>query len=162
MAIAAVHHYAQTYDNGHMNSKVTLAPSNIKYTFDAIKHLLEEGYHSINCNCVFEKGWEMHHATLFYYELKKLADYILDNNYTQGYKISLFSDYEFHPIPEDDKDNWCGGNGQMIAVDYKGDIYPCVRYMESSLGSDVAPIIIGNIETGIMQDAKCINCMKSL
>jgi radical SAM protein with 4Fe4S-binding SPASM domain len=38
----------------------------------------------------------------------------------------------------------------MIAVDYKGDIYPCIRYMESSLGNSAPPIIIGNVYDGIM------------
>ena len=38
----------------------------------------------------------------------------------------------------------------MIALDYKGDIYPCLRYMESSLGDDAPPLIIGNITNGIM------------
>lgn len=38
----------------------------------------------------------------------------------------------------------------MISVDYKGDIYPCIRYMESSLGTDVPPVIIGNVYDGIM------------
>jgi radical SAM protein with 4Fe4S-binding SPASM domain len=47
----------------------------------------------------------------------------------------------------------------MISVDYKGDIYPCIRYMESSLGNDVEPIIIGNVNTGMMVDAKCKACI---
>ena len=46
----------------------------------------------------------------------------------------------------------------MIAVDYKGDIYPCLRYMESSLGNNISPIIVGNVNSGIMVDEKCINC----
>jgi hypothetical protein len=46
----------------------------------ALIHLMNEGYNSINCNCVFEKGWTLEHATILYYELKKVADYILDNN----------------------------------------------------------------------------------
>ena len=61
-------------------------------------------------------------------------------------------------MPREDDANWCGGNGQMIAVDYKGDIYPCLRYMESSLGNNISPIIIGNVDNGIMTNEKCINC----
>lgn len=161
IAIAAVHHYAEVYHGG-MSSKVTLAPANIQHTYEALKHLIEEGYTSIHCNCVFEKGWTLEHATCLYYELKKIADYILDNNLADTHTISMFSPNGFHPMPIEENTNWCGGNGQMIAVDYKGDIYPCVRYMESSLGNEVPPIIIGNVKTGIMQDAKCINCIKAL
>lgn len=50
----------------------------------------------------------------------------------------------------------------MIAVDWKGDIYPCIRYMESSLGESVPPVIIGNVDTGIMTDAKCKTCIEKL
>ena len=161
IAIAAVHHYAEVYHGG-MSSKVTLAPANIEHTYEALKHLIEEGYTSIHCNCVFEKGWTLEHATCLYYELKKIADYILDNNLADTHTISMFAPNGFHPMSIEDNTNWCGGNGQMIAVDYKGDIYPCLRYMESSLGNEVPPIIIGNVKTGIMQDAKCINCIKAL
>lgn len=42
----------------------------------------------------------------------------------------------------------------MIALDYKGDIFPCLRYMESSLGANITPIIIGNVESGIMTNQK--------
>jgi sulfatase maturation enzyme AslB (radical SAM superfamily) len=149
IAIAAVHHYAEVYHGG-MSSKVTLAPANIQHTYEALKHLIEEGYTSIHCNCVFEKGWTLEHATCLYYELKKIADYILDNNLADTHSISMFAPHGFHPMSIEDNTNWCGGNGQMIAVDYKGDIYPCLRYMESSLGNEVPPIIIGNVETGIM------------
>lgn len=45
--------------------------------------------------------------------------------------------------------NFCGGDGNMLAVDYKGDLYPCLRYMESSIGQNQSPYIIGNINDGI-------------
>ena len=50
----------------------------------------------------------------------------------------------------------------MISVDWKGDIYPCIRYMESSLGNNIEPIIIGNVNDGIMTNAKCRNCIMTL
>lgn len=59
----------------------------------------------------------------------------------------------------------CGGTGKMIAVDYKGDIYPCLRYMESSLGDDIKPPIIGNLKDGIMvtdEQKHCVECLKAI
>jgi uncharacterized protein len=53
----------------------------------------------------------------------------------------------------------------MISVDYKGDIYPCIRYMESSLGTDVPPVIIGNVYDGIMhhpEHKECVKCMRAI
>lgn len=148
-----------------MGSKMTLAPENIKYTFDAVKGLIESGYTDIHLNCVFEKGWEEEDATTLYYQLKQLADYLIDNKLYDTHYISMFSESTGAPLAESDNGNWCGGTGSMIAVDYKGDIYPCIRYMESSLGDKVKPIIIGNVYDGIMTkkcEQDCVECLKKI
>ena len=51
----------------------------------------------------------------------------------------------------------------MIAVDYRGTFYPCLRYMPSSLGDKRAPIVIGDVDSGICctEDQKCLSCMMS-
>lgn len=110
LAMAAVHHYHEIY-GGTISSKVTLSPDNIKYTSKALIHLIEQGYKNINCNCVFEKGWNYTHATIFYNELKVVADYLLNNNLTNTHTISLFEENFFCPLPIEDDKNWCGGNG---------------------------------------------------
>ena len=161
IAIAAVHHYIDVL-GGKMGSKMTLAPENISYTYEAVVSLIEQGYTEINLNCVYEKGWTENHATVLYYQLKKLADYMIMNDLTDTVYISMFVETYFRPKSPDDVENWCGGNGQMISVDYKGDIYPCIRYMESSLGDTVPPIMVGNVYDGMMVDAKCKACMKAL
>lgn len=161
IAIKGVRHFIDEL-KGRMGSKMTLAPANIMYTFDAVKGLIDQGYDEINLNCVFEKGWTVEHAHILYNELIRLANYLLEQNLEDKIYISMFEPIMFRPKPMTDTENWCGGNGAMIAVDYKGDIYPCIRYMESSLGDQVPPIIIGNVNTGIMTDAKCRNCINAL
>ena len=72
------------------------------------------------------------------------------------------SKYSGKPQSKEDNENWCGGLGLMIAIDYKGDIYPCMRYMEASANSEFPPFIIGNLESGINkkeEHCKNINCM---
>ena len=61
--------------------KMTLAPENIQYTFAALKNLIEIGYTKIPFNCIFEKGWEIEHAQILYKELKKVADYLIENDF---------------------------------------------------------------------------------
>ena len=161
IAMAAVRHYVDIL-HGSMGSKMTLAPSNIMHTFAAVKGLINEGYNEIHLNCVFEKGWEESHAIILYNQLKQLADYLLENNLEDEIYISMFEEFMFRPKSLTDIQNWCGGNGAMISIDWKGDIYPCIRYMESSLGNQVEPIIIGNVNTGMMVDAKCKNCINRL
>ena len=101
----------------------------------------------------------------FYEKLKKIADYMLENDLVETHRVAMFEERFFHAKdPKDDK-NWCGGNGAMIAVDWKGDIYPCLRYMESSLGEDQKPLIIGNVYDGIMTkqcEKDCVACLRSI
>lgn len=160
-AIAGVRHFVDVL-GGIMGSKMTLAPANVAYTYEAVKGLIDQGYNDINLNCVFEKGWIEEHATILYNQLKELSNYVLNNNLEDDLYISMYEENMFHPKDRSDTQNWCGGNGAMISVDWKGDIYPCIRYMESSLGNQVEPIIIGNVNTGIMTDAKCRNCINCL
>lgn len=133
-------------------TKITLAPANIQYTSSAIIHMIELGYTMIHANCVYEEGWTNEHATIFYNELKKVSDYIINNNLQDSLYFSLFVDECCKPMDESDNRNWCGGNGEMIALDYKGDIYPCLRYLESAIGNDQEVYKIGNNELGIGND----------
>ncbi|MEG1562287.1 MAG: radical SAM peptide maturase, CXXX-repeat target family [Bacteroides sp.] len=164
IAMRGVRHFTDVL-HGRMGSKMTLAPENVRYTADAVKGLIESGYTEINLNCVYEKGWEQEHATILYYQLKELADYIIGNNLQDEVFVAMFQEFLGLPIPETDLQNWCGGLGYMISVDYKGDIFPCIRYMESSLGTEIEPIIIGNVYEGIMATKKqcdwvnCMNCV---
>ena len=143
----------------YMGSKITIAPANVMHTYDAIVHMFELGYCEINANCVYEDGWKPIHATVLYNEMKRLADYILENNmdFENDYYCSLFEEEFFHPKLSSDLENWCGGNAMMLAVDPAGIIYPCLRYMESSLGNQQEPYSIGDVDHGICQ-TECDRC----
>lgn len=156
-AIAGVKHFTQVL-NGTMGSKMTLAPQNVMYTSEAVKSLIETGYDVIHLNCVYEEGWTVEHAKILYGQLKELADYMIEGGLTDKLYVSMFEQNFFRPKAEDDIQNWCGGNGKMISVDWKGDIYPCIRYMESSLGPDIKPLKIGNVYEGVLQTEECRNC----
>lgn len=164
IAIAGVEHFRKHY-NGKMGSKMTMAPSNISYVFDAVKNLIELKYDEIFLNCVYEKGWEPEHATILYEQFKRLSDFLIDEGYFENTYLSYFDDTQFKPMSESENENWCGGTGSMISCDYKGDIYPCIRYMESSIGDSVKPLIIGNVYEGIMHDAEtkdCVSCLRAI
>lgn len=144
---------------GHMGSKITIAPENVGYIYEAIAHMIELGYTEINANCVYEEGWKPIHATVLYDQMTKIADYILKNNLDveNDYYFSLFNEDFFRPKDPEDVQNWCGGNGVMLAVDPDGVIYPCLRYMESSLAGQQEPYSIGDVDVGICQN-DCHKC----
>lgn len=149
----------------YMGSKITIAPGNISRLYKAIVHMVERGYTEINANVVYEKGWELEHTKIYYEQLKKIADYWEENNLYDTIFLSLFEEKFFRPKNETDITNWCGGTGCMLSIDPDGRLYPCIRYMESSLGDDAEPFYIGDVNEGIGQTdklkerIKCLDCI---
>ena len=148
---------------GYIGSKITIAPANLDYLIDAILHMLELGYTEINANTVYEEGWTMEHARKFYVYLKEIADYFIDNGLVEDVYLSLFVETFGHPKDPEDNKTWCGGVGNaMLAIDPEGKLYPCLRYMKTSLGGEQPPLSIGDVWTGIgkaEEDAKWIKCL---
>ena len=161
-AIAGVKDFKETFD-GHMGSKMTIAPGNVDKVFDAVAFMIgNSGYKSINLNCVYEEGWKIEHATTLYWQLHKLADWLYKEDLLDKTRLSIFTELCGKPLEEDYDQNWCGGTGLMLAVDYKGDIFPCLRYMESSVNNKVPAYVIGNITSGInVEKTHCdrVNCL---
>lgn len=151
-AISAVKQYRKTYGK-EAPTKMTLAPTNIKYLSKAIFNLINEDYKEINLNYIYESGWTIDHARIMYYELKLIADYLIDNNLYNKIYISLFEEDMFKPMDDNNTANWCGGTsaGNNLALNYTGKLYPCIRYMNSSLNGKQPELYIGTVEKGICQ-----------
>ncbi|MCM1531966.1 MAG: radical SAM peptide maturase, CXXX-repeat target family [Ruminococcus flavefaciens] len=166
IAAKAAKDWISRYGEFGLGSKMTFAPENVAWVSRAIINLITEfGFRSINCNCCFEEGWTLEHAQILYHELNKTTDWLEEHNLMDDVYISIFTETGFCPMSPEDNRNWCGGTGEMIAVDWKGDIYPCIRYMESSLGTDAPPLIIGTVDGGIQatqeqcERVQCLQCI---
>ena len=75
-----------------------------------------------------------------------------EHNLLDKYDFSMFDKQKGIPAKNlsDSDNNPCGGTGNMIAIDWKGDIYPCLRYMENSVPPEVRePYKIGTVFDGI-------------
>ena len=83
--------------------------------------------------------------------MNKVSKYIIYNNLQNKIYIALFDIAKYIPIDaETAKHNWCGVSSQsMIALDYKGLMYPCIRFMESSIGHDTELFTIGDLNNGL-------------
>lgn len=144
--IAAKKHFCENY--GQINeTKVTIAPENLKDLNSIINFFLDEEIKIIPANTIYEVEWTVEQAQFFYQELKKMADQLLEIE--KEVFITLFDDIHFCPMDENDNENWCGGTGEMLSFSPDGIAYPCIRYMPSSLGDKVKPIIIGNVDEGL-------------
>lgn len=163
-AMAGVRHYVEHW-KGRMGSKMTLCPENIGYCAEAVRNLVENGYTHINMNCVYEEGWTPEHGRTLYEQCKKIAEYFSENELYDRVYVSLLDEDIGRALPEAENNNWCGGTGLMLCVNWQGKFYPCVRYEESSLGRDREPYVIGDIKTGIMNTpeydrrVQCLSCI---
>lgn len=140
-SIAAWEHWFKTIGVNPLDTKVTISPENLPYIGEIFDFFLSRGCKHIHANPVFEHLWTEEEASLYYKLLKKLANRLLTE---PGADSSLFDNYKGEPLPPEETHNWCGGVGAMLAFDPQGKAYPCVRYMSSSLGPNIPPIIIGD------------------
>ena len=164
-AIAGVKNFTEVF-KGYMGSKMTIAPGNVDKVFDAVAFMIgDSGYKNINLNCVYEEGWTVEHARTLYWQLHQLTNWLHQENLLDKTRLSLFTEQCGKPLTQNDTQNWCGGTGLMLAVDYKGDIFPCLRYMESSVNNKVPAYVIGNVDDGInkkqehCERIQCLSCI---
>lgn len=155
------------------STKITFASDDLPLLYDSILYLWERGIKQVNSNVVFEDVWKENDDQLLEQQLKKLADYVIENElFNKGYYCSFFSDSIGMPYTEIDLDNTYCGAGKMIALSPKGDLYPCLRYYGHSLNNH-KDWTIGDIETGVdmervrpfmlsttrlQSDSECLDC----
>lgn len=142
------------------STKVTISPENLPIINQLIDFFVNEGIHHINANPVYEHNWTNQEAFVYYQQLKIIADKLLKNY--PNVTTSLFSEYIGRPLPQTDTQTWCGGLGMMLAFDPDGKAFPCIRYMESSLGKDQPEVIVGDCWHGIYNTPKTIQIYEDL
>lgn len=157
-AMSAVNDYRKNF--GKIDStKVTISKENLPHLNKIIQFAKDNGFINIAANTVAEAEWNIEDARLFYSQLKEIADSLLKEN-EADVAITLFNSGDFRPQPTYYQENWCGGTGEMLAFDSNGIMYPCIRYMESSLGNDQPPLIIGDLEVGLYGTPEMQNIRK--
>lgn len=156
IAEAGCLHYKENYDPD-MLTKMTIAPENISWTFEAFQNLIKLGYPIIHANCVYEKGWTVQHATVLYDQLKKIADYLLENDLENDVICTILDEYSCMPEPESENKNYCGSTGCMLTCDPDGIVAPCIRFLKSSLGEEVGDFALGDVDHGLGR-TKCHRC----
>jgi uncharacterized protein len=150
---------------GVAETKLTLAPPNIQYFSESVKHLYNLGLTEIFANCVYEEGWTTEHAKILYQEMKNITDYFLEEERYKTISCSIFDDLIGFPMDESENANYCGGTGKMMAISTDGKVYPCLRYLPFSLPKEVKPIVIGDVENGIsntQEQCNTISCLQCI
>lgn len=149
----------------YMGSKITISPDNMPYIYDALMYIIGLGYTEINANCVYEAEWTAEQGKDLYDLLKRFSDFLLSDKKYKDIDCSMLLNNVGRPKAADDLQNWCGGTGSMLSMDPDGWLYPCIRYMESSLGKSQIPMRIGHVTTGVAtctEHRNCVDCLNAI
>ncbi len=138
------------------STKVTIAPENLKYLCESTLHLFGLGLKWLHCNVVFEDVWNVEHAKELYRQLKMLADIVIEKELYKNHINTMFDESIGTPLEESDNQNYCGGDGSMLAIAPDGTCYPCLRYMDYCFSTkNREPLVIGHICSGIVNVEEC-------
>ncbi len=127
------------------STKVTVASDDLPYVKESVLHLYSIGIRHISINVVFEDVWKEGDDAVLEEQLVALADFIIAEELYREHTCSFFS--ESIGRPRRDNNNWCGA-GRMLAIDHRGDFYPCHRFTPFSLANRKFPPL-GNCFDGI-------------
>jgi uncharacterized protein len=115
------------------DTKVTVAHDDLPFVRESVAHLWGLGIKNVNINVVFEEVWREGDDLALEGQLKELADLVLAERLYRSHNVSFFSDMIGRPLDRTkDNRNWCGA-GRMLAVDYRGAFYPCIRFAPFSM-----------------------------
>lgn len=104
-----------------------------KYYSKSMIHLIELGFTDLAGNIVFEDILQMSDCFILYEEMKKVIDYIVDNNIEKKVKIFQYGDYDRvrnYAIAKPDpmNESWCGSSKHMACLGFDGLVYGCNRF----------------------------------
>ena len=158
----------------HLSVKATFNHDTIKYYKDSIIHLIELGFENIVANTVYEEYWDEDDFENIYFQLKDVANYLLDNNLEDIVYIQQInkygSNYKKNPLCTSKESNHCGSCEHMMCLGMDKIIYGCHRFSTSGthrIGTidDCGNIVIDN--TDFIDDVKnqyisypdeCVKC----
>lgn len=136
-------------ENYNPSTKSTFSSEDLLYLKDSIIHLWDLGFKDVESNLVYENVWKQGDAEIFEQQLKELADYMFESGRYKTNSVAYFSPTRGLPVGKKDlASNRCGAGYKTLAFDYKGDIYPCIRFLEMC-AENHAKRVIGNIKEGV-------------
>ena len=133
------------------STKATFAHADLPYLKDSIISLWDNGIKMVAANVVFEYDWHDGDDEIFEEQLRELADYVLENKLWEEYSVRFFSPNIGFPLKDEElKNNFCGA-GTMLAIDYKGRYFPCIRFLDFTM-TNKEGLRIGDVDSGINTD----------
>ncbi len=136
----------------HPVTKSTCNKESIPYLYESVKFLheiLQLSY--INMNFIFE---EMNLTEIDYQilndQLGKITEYIL-NHHNDLYFSMLDKGFTIGKKMDNPEGSWCG-SGSMPCLALDGKIYPCFRFLPTTMGDEKYDFNVGDIWNGINKE----------
>lgn len=130
------------------HTKATVSHDDLSLLKDSVLHLWSIGVELVAMNTVFENVWQNGDDEIYERQLVALADTVIEQKWYVDHKCTLFERFIGFAMDPEDNNNWCGA-GRMMSVDTEGNLQPCMRFAEYSLGNK-KPIHVG--KAGTRQD----------
>lgn len=149
-------------------TKVTISPDNVHQVFNIIIFFIQNNFKDININPTFEHKWGYQEAFIYYQQLKKAIDFIIEQK---------IENIDFECLRTDkflnENKSLCGSfYNKSLTFDVNGNIFSCIRFTDI-VDSDQEQYCLGHIQDEQIkfksflnyQDAflqernpKCISC----
>ena len=123
--------------NRNLNAKATFNHDTIKYYKDSIMNLINLGFTNIIANTVYEETWTEEDQDMIFFQLRDVADYLLDNNLENKIRIYQinpnYTDYNKSSLGHIRDTNHCGSCKYMHCLGMNNKIYGCHRFSSNYL-----------------------------
>ncbi|WP_178382066.1 radical SAM peptide maturase, CXXX-repeat target family [Paenibacillus sp. P32E] len=150
LVVNSVPLWQEQFPNTH--TKATFSHEDLPHLMDSVISLWNLGIKDVSANIIYEDVWHEGDNLVFEEQLKKLADYIIENDLWIDHKIRFFQKGSFGlPFSEEDLNSTYCGAGKMVAIDYQGKLYPCLRFVDYSLNKRDG-YSVGDIYSGFNRD----------
>jgi radical SAM peptide maturase (CXXX-repeat target family) len=126
------------------STKATLSHESLPYIFDSVIFLFSTGL-NVFMNTVFEEVWQEGDDKIFYDQLMKIANWLIDTGEWRTKAVTLLDYTLLNDIKSNN--NWCG-SGKMLHICTEGKLYPCTRLAPYSMQYRKDGFSIGDIENG--------------
>lgn len=121
----------------HINAKATYNHITMDEYAEGVIQLIKLGFKNIIANVVFEEAWTREDGGILYEQMRKVADYLYDNNLLDEVKVMQInpngSNTANSTIGTVKDKNHCGSCEYMRCLGFDNKIYGCHRFATSNL-----------------------------
>lgn len=144
--------------------KMTVSVNTLPFLAEGIIYLHERGFKVVRSNLAFGIDWpDENNLSVFSRELRKLADYYIDNPRLRPSDILDLPIENINPYSLNYGSRHCGAGVELLAYDIDGIAYPCHTFAPVSTSKEIAKeslsLSFDKVVSQELLDDKCNQCI---